>query len=290
MRTRRPRQRHPRSTDREQSPPRSEPDPLRRAVDGRPGDRSFPRIARIACWRWCLLVTSNHLHVEVLRRPVDSAQYLSIRYSDRLEENDIVASVAFKGDSYDHALAESFHGLYKWELIYRHGPWRALDELEFATLGYIDWFNHRRLHGQITDDPRYTTPAAFEADHYGQSVTAPEAGPNSPSLYRTGGGSAFHRSGWLWSALIARVSQARGALASPGQDEKGLHAHCGTHALIRWLQGIKDERHEQDVTAVEQDDEDHDDDHQPLQSLGPAAHHLTFSGGGASKSTVTPKS
>ncbi len=57
---------------------------------------------------------------------------------------------------------------------YRHGPWRGLDEVEFATLGYVDWFNHRRLHGQITDDPLYTTPAAFETDHYGQSVTASE--------------------------------------------------------------------------------------------------------------------
>ncbi len=101
--------------------------------------------------------------------------YLSIRYSDRLDENDIVASVGSKGDSYDNALAESFHGLYKWELIYRHGPWRGLDDVEFATLGYVDWFNHRRFHGGIIDGPRFTTPAAFETDHYRQSVTAVEA-------------------------------------------------------------------------------------------------------------------
>ncbi len=73
-----------------------------------------------------------------------------------------------------NALAESFHGLYKWELIYRHGPWRGLDDVEFATLGYVDWFNHRRLH-EITDRPRYITPAAFEADHYRQHVTADAA-------------------------------------------------------------------------------------------------------------------
>jgi putative transposase len=82
-----------------------------------------------------------------------------------------VASVGSKGDAYDNALAETFHGLYKWELIYRHGPWRGLDDVEFATLSYLDWFNHRRLHGQITDGPGYITPAAYEADHYHQVIT-----------------------------------------------------------------------------------------------------------------------
>jgi len=96
------------------------------------------------------------------------AQYLSIRYSERLAENDIVASVGSRGDSYDNAMAESFHSLYKWELIYPQGPWRGLDDVEFATLGYIDWFNHRRLHGEITDDNTYVTPAEFEAAYYRQ--------------------------------------------------------------------------------------------------------------------------
>jgi len=90
-------------------------------------------------------------------------QYLSVRYSERLADNDIVASVGSKGDSYDNALAESFNGLYKWELIYARGPWHGLADVEFATLEYVDWFNHRRLHGEITDGPGYTTPAAFEA-------------------------------------------------------------------------------------------------------------------------------
>ena len=101
-------------------------------------------------------------------------QYLSIRYSERLAENEIVASVGSKGDSYDNALAESFNGLYKWELIYRRGPWRGLDDVEFATMTYVDWFNHRRLHGGITDGPDYTTPAAHEAAHYRQNNTADE--------------------------------------------------------------------------------------------------------------------
>jgi putative transposase len=101
-------------------------------------------------------------------------QYLSIRYSDRLAVNDIVASVGSKGDSYDNALAESFNGLYKWELIYRQGPWAGIDDVEFATMSYVDWFNHRRLHGEITDGPGYTTPAAFEADYYRHNVAVAE--------------------------------------------------------------------------------------------------------------------
>jgi putative transposase len=90
-------------------------------------------------------------------------QYLSIRYSERLAANDIVASVGSRGDSYDNALAESFNGLYKWELIYPKGPWSGIEDVEFATLTYVDWFNHRRLHGEIEPGPGYTTPAAFEA-------------------------------------------------------------------------------------------------------------------------------
>jgi putative transposase len=102
-------------------------------------------------------------------------QYLSIRYSERLDENDIVASVGSRGDSYDNAMAEAFNSLYKWELIYPQGPWRGLDDVEFATLGYIDWFNHRRLHGEITEDNSYVTPAEFEATYYRQMQPAAEA-------------------------------------------------------------------------------------------------------------------
>ena len=102
-------------------------------------------------------------------------QYLSIRYSERLAANDIVASVGSTGDSYDNAMAEAFNSLYKWELIYPKGPWTGLDDVEFATMGYIDWFNHRRLHGEITDDNTYVTPAEFEAAYYRQTAPALEA-------------------------------------------------------------------------------------------------------------------
>ena len=84
-------------------------------------------------------------------------------------------SVGSKGDSYDNALAESFNGLYKWELIHRQGPWRGLDDIEFATMTYVDWFNQRRLHGEITDDSSYTIPAEAEADYYRQTTPANEA-------------------------------------------------------------------------------------------------------------------
>ena len=102
-------------------------------------------------------------------------QYLCIRYSERLDENDIVASVGSRGDSYDNAMAEAFNSLYKWELIYRQGPWRGLDDVEYASLGYIDWFNHRRLHGEITDDNSYVTPAESEALYYRQNQAVEEA-------------------------------------------------------------------------------------------------------------------
>lgn len=90
------------------------------------------------------------------------SQYLAIRYSERLAEAGAVASVGSRGDSYDNALAESTIGLYKTELVRRRGPWRGIDDLELATLEYIDWFNHRRLHSACGDIP----PAEFEALHY----------------------------------------------------------------------------------------------------------------------------
>jgi len=109
----------------------------------------------------CLL-PSQSLTVEVLRRSLGFAQYLAIRYTERLGEAGAVASVGSRGDSYDNALAESFNGLYKAELIRHEGPWRRLDDVELATLDYLDWFNHRRLHGELGMVP----PEEYEAIHY----------------------------------------------------------------------------------------------------------------------------
>jgi putative transposase len=86
-------------------------------------------------------------------------QYLAIRYTERLAEAGAVPSVGSRGDSYDNALAESFNGLYKAELIRHRGPWRGLDDVEYATLEYVDRFNRRRLHGELGMRP----PAEFEA-------------------------------------------------------------------------------------------------------------------------------
>lgn len=116
------------------------------------------------------------------------SQYLSIRYSQRLADNDIVASVGSRGDSYDNAMIESFNGLFKWELIYPRGPWQGLSDVEFATLEYVDWYNHRRSHSAlIAGRGNYTTPAAHETAYYRQPVTATPAVTQQPeSLQNTG--------------------------------------------------------------------------------------------------------
>jgi putative transposase len=69
-------------------------------------------------------------------------------------------------------MAEAFNSLYKWELIYPQAPWADLAHVEYATLGYLDWIDHRRLHGEITGDNTYTTPAEFEALYYHQTQAA----------------------------------------------------------------------------------------------------------------------
>jgi len=90
------------------------------------------------------------------------SQYLSIRYSERLTEAGAQPSAGSVGDAYDNALAETINGLYKTELIHRLGPWRHLEAVEYATLQWVDWFNHRRLLESIGNVP----PAEFEASYY----------------------------------------------------------------------------------------------------------------------------
>lgn len=88
-------------------------------------------------------------------------QYRAIRYAERLAECDAVASVGSKGDSYDNAMAEALNSLYKAELIRNRGPWTGINDVEIATAEYIDWFNNRRLHGEIGHVP----PAELEATY-----------------------------------------------------------------------------------------------------------------------------
>ena len=91
-------------------------------------------------------------------------QYLSIRYTERLAEAGVESSVGSTGDSYDNALAETINGLYKTEVIRRRGPWRTIDAVEYATLEWVDWFNHRRLLEPIGNVP----PAELEQTYYRQ--------------------------------------------------------------------------------------------------------------------------
>jgi len=106
--------------------------------------------------------------MQMLRRPLESGQYLSIRYTERLAEAGIEPSVGSVGDSYDNALAETVIGLYKTEVINRRGPWRSLEAVEFATLEWVDWYNNRRLLEPIGHIP----PAEYEEVYY-QSQEAP---------------------------------------------------------------------------------------------------------------------
>jgi len=114
----------------------------------------------------------SHVHVpsqlplnEVLRRPLESAQYTSIRYAERLADAGALASIGTVGDSFDDALAESVIGLYETECVRWEGPWRGVDDLELATLSWVHWFNQTRLHSSIGD----VLPIEYEHEHHRQN-------------------------------------------------------------------------------------------------------------------------
>ena len=106
---------------------------------------------------WARKVKGNLIH-----HSDRGSQYLAIRYSERLIEAGIRASVGSVGDGYDNAMAETINGLFKAEVIHRRGPWRNLEAVEYATLEWVDWFNNRRLLEPIGTIP----PAAFEKAYY----------------------------------------------------------------------------------------------------------------------------
>ena len=99
------------------------------------------------------------------------AQYLSIRYTERLAEEGIEPSVGSRGDSYDNALAESVIGLFKTEVIRRQGPWRGLEDVEFATLEWVHWYNTQRL----LEPLGYLPPVEHERNYYRAQQPAPAA-------------------------------------------------------------------------------------------------------------------
>jgi transposase InsO family protein len=100
------------------------------------------------------------------------SQYLSIRYTERLAEAGIESSVGSTGDSYDNAMAESIIGLFKTENIWPRGPWKNLDEVEYATLEWVNWYNNKRLLGPIGDLPPVEFETAYYEQQNGQAMAA----------------------------------------------------------------------------------------------------------------------
>lgn len=115
----------------------------------------------------------------MLRPPIEPNQYTSISLAETPALEGIVASIGSIGDAYDNALAESTIGLFKTEAVSKHspfltGPIRTIDDIEFATMEWVDWFNTRRLHSTLG----YITPDEFEAIYYAQpSTLQPEMSP-----------------------------------------------------------------------------------------------------------------
>ncbi len=101
---------------------------------------------------------------ELIHHSDRGAQYVAVRYGERLAEVDAVASVGSVGDSYDNSMAEAFNSLFKAELVRNRGPWQGINDLELAVAEYIDWYNHRRLHGELGLIP----PVEHEALHHAQ--------------------------------------------------------------------------------------------------------------------------
>ncbi|SFU67604.1 Integrase core domain-containing protein [Aliiroseovarius crassostreae] len=115
-------------------------------------------------FRLPVFVIHNSIN-EVLRRPVESAQYVSIKYTERLADAGLEPSVGSVGDSYDNALAETIIGLFKTEVINRLGPWKSKDQVEWETLQWVDWFNKERL----LEPLGYITPIEAE-EKYEQAL------------------------------------------------------------------------------------------------------------------------
>jgi transposase InsO family protein len=126
------------------------------------------RVSRTAHTSFVLDALEQALHQrrpakgELIHHSDRGSQYLSIKYTESLREAGIEPSVGSVGDSYDNALAETINGLYKAEVIYKRGPWRSFEAVEFATLEWVHWFNHQRLLEPIGNIP----PAEAEANYY----------------------------------------------------------------------------------------------------------------------------
>ena len=128
----------------------------------------------IAGWR-----VASHMRTEMVLDAIEmarwsrGAQFTSIRYGERLAEIGATPSIGTVGDSYDNALAETVNGYYKAELVRgpaKSGPWKTIDDLELATLGWVYWHNTERLHGYLGDVP----PFEYEESFYAGVTSAKE--------------------------------------------------------------------------------------------------------------------
>lgn len=108
----------------------------------------------------------------MLQRPVESRQYTSFAFTQRLIDVGVDPSVGSVGDAYDNALAESQIGLYKSELIWVDGPWRDVEHVEYETLEWVHWFNTERTHEGIDD----LTPLQAEQAHYASRTRLAQTG------------------------------------------------------------------------------------------------------------------
>jgi putative transposase len=138
---------------------------------------------RVVGWRVTASATAEHV-ADALElaawgrraRPLEGlihhsdhgSQYLALRYTERVAELGARVSAGSVGDSYDNALAETIFGLYKAELIHRHGPWRSVAEVEIATADWVRWWNERRLHSTLG----YVPPAEYEAAYWQRQAAA----------------------------------------------------------------------------------------------------------------------
>ncbi|WP_107117432.1 IS3 family transposase [Streptomyces canus] len=107
-----------------------------------------------------------HTPGQLIHHSDAGSQYTSFRLAEHLDAAGIAASIGSVGDAYENALMESTIGLYKTELIKPKRPWKSLSQVELATAEWVDWYNHRRLHGEIGHVP----PVEYEANHYMEST------------------------------------------------------------------------------------------------------------------------
>lgn len=191
--------RRPRTTVADTAAPRS-PDLVdRQFIASRPDELWVTDITYVSTWEGWLYVAfvldvytraivgwqiASHLRTELVLDAIEMAiwrrdttadattchsdagcQFTSYRYTQRLADAGIAASIGSVGDSYDNAMAEALNGTYKAELIRARGPWRTRHQAEFATIEWIDWYNTARLHGEIGHIPPHEHEANWRAAH-----------------------------------------------------------------------------------------------------------------------------